>query len=112
MVLTFSAPCIEQPPHVRNGLRVFMGKEHGYRARYKCFSGYRLMGMNSSYLTCNFGNWEGGTPSCEQCEYMVYFYFLDALLCLLALSYKVMFVLPIIVCRITLLKYAYKIRTH
>ncbi|KAH3791983.1 protein lev-9-like isoform X2 [Dreissena polymorpha] len=60
------APCESQPPHVHNGMRVFMGQEHGLKARYMCFAGYKLTGINGSYLTCNFGEWEGGRPHCEE----------------------------------------------
>ncbi|XP_052789472.1 protein lev-9-like isoform X4 [Mya arenaria] len=60
------APCMQPPPHVHNGMRVFMGQDHGLRAKYVCFAGYMLTGMNSTYLMCNFGQWEGGRPHCEE----------------------------------------------
>lgn len=60
------APCPSPPPHVHNGMRVFLGQEHGFKAKYKCFAGYRLTGMNGTYLTCEFGDWQGGRPHCEE----------------------------------------------
>ncbi|KAL4219179.1 hypothetical protein ACF0H5_021761 [Mactra antiquata] len=60
------APCPSAPPHVLNGMRVYMGREHGFKAKYKCFAGYRLHGMNGTYLTCEFGDWQGGRPRCEE----------------------------------------------
>ncbi|XP_053381384.1 protein lev-9-like isoform X3 [Mercenaria mercenaria] len=60
------APCPSAPPHVHNGMRIYMGKEHGFRAKYKCFAGFRLTGMNGTYLTCEFGDWNGGRPHCEE----------------------------------------------
>ena len=63
------APCLRSPPHVHNGMRIFVGKDHGYKAKYKCFSGFRLTGMNSSYLTCNYGEWNGGHPHCKESKF-------------------------------------------
>ncbi|XP_060600174.1 protein lev-9-like isoform X1 [Ruditapes philippinarum] len=60
------APCHSAPPHVHNGMRIYMGQEHGFRAKYKCFAGFRLTGMNGTYLTCEFGSWHGGRPHCEE----------------------------------------------
>ncbi|KAL5013077.1 hypothetical protein ScPMuIL_011628 [Solemya velum] len=62
------APCVSGPPHVENGLRVYLGHKHGQKARYICFRGYKLNGISpntSPFLTCLFGSWTGGTPSCD-----------------------------------------------
>ncbi|KAH3792713.1 hypothetical protein DPMN_146212 [Dreissena polymorpha] len=60
------APCSQQPPHVHNGMRVFFGNQDGDQARYICFPGYRLAGINGTYLTCSLGHWVGGSPYCEE----------------------------------------------
>ncbi|WAR31017.1 LEV9-like protein, partial [Mya arenaria] len=60
------APCESHPPHVHNGMRVFLGNEHGHKAKYSCFPGYRLYGVNGSYLQCHYGDWVGGRPHCEE----------------------------------------------
>ena len=67
--LSTTAPCTSSPPHVHNGMRIFVGKGHGFQAKYKCFPGFKLTGMNSSYLMCNYGEWVGGHPHCQECEY-------------------------------------------
>ena len=68
-IIVVSAPCNVPPPHVARGLRVFLGAGHGARARYTCFPGYRLEGVNGSYLTCQYGNWTGGHPACVPSMY-------------------------------------------
>ncbi|XP_048772939.2 protein lev-9-like isoform X3 [Ostrea edulis] len=62
------APCPSPPPLVENGIRLFIGQEHGRRARYICANGFRLMGMgqNMPYLICDKGKWIGGNPVCEE----------------------------------------------
>ncbi|XP_060603998.1 protein lev-9-like isoform X2 [Ruditapes philippinarum] len=60
------APCQSGPPHVLNGMRIYMGQGHGFRAKYKCFAGFQLTGMDGTYLTCEFGVWTGGTPLCTE----------------------------------------------
>ena len=65
-----AAPCPSPPPHVDNGIRLFIGQEHGRRARYICNNGFRLSGMHqgSPYLVCDKGRWMGGNPACQECE--------------------------------------------
>lgn len=63
-----SDPCFSAPPHVHNGMRIYLGNNHGSKAKYKCYDGYRLHGMNSTYLKCEFGEWKGGRPHCEECK--------------------------------------------
>jgi hypothetical protein len=65
---SLSAPCQSGPPHVLNGMRIYMGQGHGFRAKYKCFAGFQLTGMDGTYLTCEFGVWTGGTPQCTECK--------------------------------------------
>lgn len=67
----WQAPCPSPPPYVENGIRLFIGQEHGRRARYICNNGFRLSGMNQSspYLICDKGQWKGGNPACQECEY-------------------------------------------
>ncbi|KAK3589286.1 hypothetical protein CHS0354_008348 [Potamilus streckersoni] len=62
------SPCAVPPPVINDGMRIFLGQAHGYRAKYKCFPGYRLAGMerDSPYLSCNYGEWVGGKPRCEE----------------------------------------------
>nr|XP_022326524.1 protein lev-9-like isoform X1 [Crassostrea virginica] len=62
------APCPSPPPHVDNGIRLFIGQEHGRRARYICNNGFRLSGMHQSspYLVCDKGRWMGGNPVCQE----------------------------------------------
>ena len=67
----FAAPCTSSPPHVHNGMRIFVGKGHGFQAKYRCFPGFKLTGMNSSYLMCNYGEWVGGHPHCQECKFLV-----------------------------------------
>lgn len=67
----WQAPCPSPPPYVENGIRLFIGQEHGRRARYICNNGFRLSGMTQSspYLICDKGQWKGGNPACQECEY-------------------------------------------
>lgn len=62
------APCPSPPPYVENGIRLFIGQEHGRRARYICNNGFRLSGMTQSspYLICDKGQWKGGNPACQE----------------------------------------------
>ena len=70
MLCLIAAPCPSPPPHVDNGIRLFIGQEHGRRARYICNNGFRLSGMHQSspYLVCDKGRWMGGNPACQECE--------------------------------------------
>ncbi|XP_025113067.1 protein lev-9-like isoform X2 [Pomacea canaliculata] len=60
------APCDSPPPLVENGHRVFFGVRHGDRARYFCIEGYKLSSASQQYLTCQYGDWVGPTPVCEE----------------------------------------------
>ena len=70
LLCLIAAPCPSPPPHVDNGIRLFIGQEHGRRARYICNNGFRLSGMHQSspYLVCDKGRWMGGNPACQECE--------------------------------------------
>ncbi|XP_075238047.1 hig-anchoring scaffold protein isoform X3 [Lycorma delicatula] len=48
----------------RNGMVIAPKTEHGMKARYKCKDGYMLRG--SSTTECQFGNWTGDPPYCQE----------------------------------------------
>lgn len=63
------APCVKRPAEISNGIVRFHSLGHGDRAKYKCNTGFKLAG--DTYLTCQYGNWTGATPSCKEvhCKY-------------------------------------------
>ncbi|KAJ8300265.1 hypothetical protein KUTeg_021784 [Tegillarca granosa] len=62
------APCPSPPKHIDNGLRIYEGLKHGNRARYQCWNGYQLNGMDegADFLVCELGKWRGGNPTCDR----------------------------------------------
>ncbi|KAJ8300696.1 hypothetical protein KUTeg_022215 [Tegillarca granosa] len=62
------SPCPSPPKHIDNGLRIYEGLKHGNRARYQCWNGYHLNGMNegADFLVCEYGSWKGGNPTCDR----------------------------------------------
>ncbi|KAK2168060.1 hypothetical protein LSH36_21g11019 [Paralvinella palmiformis] len=57
------ASCISRPGKIREGFVRFYTMNHGDRAKYKCNTGYTLVG--DEYVTCQYGKWQGPKPRCE-----------------------------------------------
>ncbi|XP_074643429.1 protein lev-9-like [Tubulanus polymorphus] len=55
--------CTTRPPYIRNGLVRYQRIFHGSRAKYKCHTGYEIVGSN--ILQCQYGKWIGTKPYCE-----------------------------------------------
>ena len=60
-----SAPCdSERPEEIRNGFVRYHGVRHGDKAKYRCNTGYKLVG--DTFMTCSYGKWVGKeTPYCD-----------------------------------------------
>ncbi|KAK0065517.1 protein lev-9 [Biomphalaria pfeifferi] len=59
------APCDQPPPQVENGHRTFFDLSHGSKARYFCMAGFKLVD-NNRYMSCEYGQWTGIKPACEE----------------------------------------------
>lgn len=66
-----AAHCKRLPLIPKNGIVLAPRMGHGAKAKYGCRDGYALKG--NRYAECQFGNWSGDTPKCEEgnCEVMV-----------------------------------------
>ncbi|KAK2168007.1 hypothetical protein LSH36_21g02014 [Paralvinella palmiformis] len=64
---TFYPKCI--PEEIRDGHVRFYTMRHGDKARYKCNTGYYLVGKE--FVTCEYGEWRGQVPTCAPvfCEH-------------------------------------------
>ncbi|XP_015511335.2 protein lev-9-like [Neodiprion lecontei] len=59
------ARCKQMPRTPKNGMVIAPKTEHGMRAVFKCKDGYELQG-DSKFVECNFGNWTGEIPHCNE----------------------------------------------
>lgn len=66
-----AAHCKRLPLIPKNGIVLAPRMGHGAKAKYGCRDGYALKG--NRYAECQFGNWSGDTPKCEEgnCEVIV-----------------------------------------
>lgn len=65
-----SAPCDSgRPPPVADGMVRYHGVQHGDKAKYKCNTGYKLVGDHT--MVCQFGEWIGEKPYCDPSMYMI-----------------------------------------
>ncbi|KAG7173717.1 Locomotion-related protein Hikaru genki-like 2 [Homarus americanus] len=58
------ARCKKLPDRPRHGMVIAPKTDHGKMARYRCKDGYQLQGTLNT--TCEYGNWTGTTPSCQE----------------------------------------------
>uniref|UniRef100_A0A0P5PLV4 Sushi, von Willebrand factor type A, EGF and n=1 Tax=Daphnia magna TaxID=35525 RepID=A0A0P5PLV4_9CRUS len=58
------ARCKSLPKRPRHGMVIAPRMEHGSRALYKCKDGFQLGGSNVT--ECNYGNWSGLPPACQE----------------------------------------------
>ena len=61
------ARCKSLPRRPRHGMVIAPRMEHGSRALYKCKDGFQLAGSNVT--ECNYGNWSGLPPTCQESTY-------------------------------------------
>ena len=52
------------PSPPSNGMIVVPGTSHGSMGLYQCKDGFTLKGLNTT--SCEYGEWSGETPSCEE----------------------------------------------
>ncbi len=51
-----AAACTDRPPHISDGMVRYHGVKHGDKAKYKCNTGFKLVG--DTYTTCAYGKWQ------------------------------------------------------
>ena len=59
-----------KPP--KNGIVIAPKTDHGMKAKYKCKDGFALRGSNLT--ECNFGQWTGELPHCQQGIFIFIFF--------------------------------------